>query len=87
MTPFDVRSLRILLLTPVGRDASLIGDVLAKDGFEGVACRGVDDLAVAIDEGAAAAIVAEEALVGVPLDRLLAVEPREVAPFLGLAGS
>jgi signal transduction histidine kinase/CheY-like chemotaxis protein len=73
MKSVDTLSQRVLLLTPIGRDAPLIADVLRREGIDSVACRGVEELARCIAEGAAAAVVAEEALVGVPLDSLLLV--------------
>ncbi len=73
MTPIDTLSHRVLLLTPIGRDAPLIVEVLRRERIECVPCRGVEELAGSIAEGAAAALVAEEALLGVPLDCLLEV--------------
>ncbi|TWI69494.1 phospho-acceptor domain-containing protein [Pseudoduganella lurida] len=55
---------RVLVLAPHGRDAEVIGRVVGRDG---VACETVPDLAALTEQvaaGAAAAIVAQEALVG-----------------------
>ena len=73
MTPIDTLSHRVLVLTPIGRDAPLIVGVLRRERIDCVPCQGVEELAGSIAEGAAAAVVAEEALVGVPLDGLLEV--------------
>ncbi len=61
---------RVLLLAPHGRDAAVISDLLTKTNFANAICRDVLALTAAIDEGAAAAIVAEEALQAQHLDAL-----------------
>jgi signal transduction histidine kinase len=53
---------RILVLAPRGRDASLIAGTLGDDGISSVICPDAAMLVGMLDEGAAAAIVAEEAL-------------------------
>ncbi len=53
---------RVLVLAPFGRDAAEIGRVLGAAGFDVTACDGVEPLCEAIEQGAAAALVAEEAL-------------------------
>ena len=53
---------RILILTPRGRDASLIAGTLAEDRISAAICRDAAELVGRLDEGAAGAIVAEEAL-------------------------
>jgi signal transduction histidine kinase/ActR/RegA family two-component response regulator len=61
---------RILVFSPRGRDAEVIGAVLGRDGFSWAAVPGYEQLATEIAAGAGAAIVAEEALQGVDLRRL-----------------
>ena len=55
--------LRVLLVSPLGRDAQLIKDALAQTGIQSEACR---DLACAIDafrsQNVGALLIAEEAL-------------------------
>ncbi len=53
---------RILVAAPFGRDAAEIGRVLGAAGFDVAPCDDVEPLCEAIEEGAAAALVAEEAL-------------------------
>lgn len=60
-TPADVEE-RILILAPRGRDANLIAGTLADDGIHTAICPDAPTLVESLDEGAAAAIVAEEAL-------------------------
>jgi len=71
---------RVLVLAPRGRDADVIGEVLRQDG---IACQpqpGFDALLAAIGEGAAAAIIAEEALDAASIERLDAALQRQ-APW------
>jgi len=60
-TPADTEE-RILILAPRGRDANLIAGTLAEDGIHTAVCPDASSLVEWLDEGAAAAIVAEEAL-------------------------
>jgi signal transduction histidine kinase len=53
---------RVLVLAPFGRDAEAICEVLSAVGLEAESCGGVDGLCAEIRRGAAAAVVAEEAL-------------------------
>jgi PAS domain S-box-containing protein len=55
---------RVLILAPVGRDAALTRSVLRRGGVESSACSDLDDLLRNLVEGAAAAIITEEALIG-----------------------
>jgi len=64
---------RVLILTPTGRDSALIAEILRRESTPCFECGSVAELADAIQEGAAAALVAEEALVGVSLVRLVEV--------------
>lgn len=53
---------RVLVLTPSGRDATLAAGTLAHAGIPHVICLGVAELCAGIEEGAAAAVIASEAL-------------------------
>jgi signal transduction histidine kinase len=53
---------RILILAPYGRDAEVIGEVLAKGGRQCVACATIAALVIELERGAGAALIAEEAL-------------------------
>jgi len=69
---------RILILAPTGRDAELLASTLSQNGFESGICPDMAGLTVSLAEGAAVAVVAEEALVGPSsdlLDRMLAAQP------------
>jgi len=72
MTPGSLPEQRVLVLAPRGRDAEVIGEVLAQDGIACVAQPQLEALLAALEGGAAAAIIAEEALEGACLDRLAA---------------
>jgi signal transduction histidine kinase len=82
---------RILILAPRGRDASLISGTLAEDGISAVICADAACLVRLLEEGAAAAIVAEEALTqeGVKnIARFLAAQPPwSDMPFVVLTSS
>jgi hypothetical protein len=62
----------VLVLAPFGRDAAEICRVLSEAGLEAGSCAGVDELCGEIERGAAAALVAEEALSGEARRRLSA---------------
>jgi signal transduction histidine kinase len=53
---------RLLVLAPVGKDASLVEEMLRKDAVACVACADVERLSRELERGAAALLVAEEAL-------------------------
>ena len=53
---------RILVLAPTGRDAALAGQTLERAGLVAEVLRSADVLAAAIEEGAGAVLIAEEAL-------------------------
>ena len=53
---------RVVMLLPTQRDTELTSDVLARHGIDTYICRQHADLAREIDRGAAAVLVAEEAL-------------------------
>ncbi len=63
-TSDDALSGRVLILAPIGRDAAASADVLRRAGIQSLICRDVIELVAALDEGADAALVAEEALFG-----------------------
>jgi signal transduction histidine kinase len=54
---------RVLILAPAGRDASIARDLLARHGVAAVGCRTIDALGAEWERGAAALLLAEEALV------------------------
>ena len=55
---------RALILAPVGRDAALTRSVLDSGGVESVICSDLDQLQRNLVEGAGAAVITEEALIG-----------------------
>ncbi|HEX6434480.1 MAG TPA: response regulator [Gemmatimonadales bacterium] len=63
---------RILLLAPTGRDAELLAGTLGQAGFATSVCTDMNALCTALPEGAAVAVIAEEALGGSATDRLKA---------------
>ncbi len=69
---------RVLVLAPTGRDAALIGEMLGKEGIPCRECSTVAELAIGLADGAGMALLAEEALVGIPIKPLvdaLAIQP------------
>jgi DNA-binding NtrC family response regulator len=66
----------VLILTPTGRDASLAAAYLHEARIRTHICRDVEELCAAFD-GAAAGLVAEEALPEAALDRLLPTLQRQ----------
>ena len=82
---------RVLILAPFGRDADVIAEVLHKDGRVCVTCRDADALTAALNAGAGAALIAEEALAGEHASRLFAWLEQQPAwsdfPFILLAAS
>lgn len=80
---------RVLIHAPRGRDATVIGSVLAAEGIPSLVCQHPDDLIGALMEGGAAAIVTEEALAAVDTQTLqlwLAGQPSwSDFPFLVMA--
>ncbi|HEX3126146.1 MAG TPA: ATP-binding protein [Thermoanaerobaculia bacterium] len=53
---------RVLVLAPTGRDALLACDLLSQAGLQSLACADENELCQGIEEGAAVAVLAEEAL-------------------------
>ena len=69
---------RVLVLAPIGRDAPAAAQHLAESDLESVVCGDVEDLLTKLDEGAAIALVTEEAfLLGGPqaLEKWVAGQP------------
>ena len=58
----DSRDLRVLVLTPIGRDAALAVDVVAGARVHPYVCRDLDDFVRQLEMGAGAALLADEAL-------------------------
>jgi signal transduction histidine kinase len=63
---------RILVLAPTGRDAVLVANTLCEAGLAAVPCPDARALVSMLTEGAAAAIIAEEALANAVLNQLRA---------------
>jgi signal transduction histidine kinase len=79
---------RILVLAPIGRDAAAIAEVLKRTGLCSLICRDVPGLITALDAGAGAVLLAEEAAVGRAADALAAWVGQQAAwsdmPFVVL---
>src|SRR5436309_2792837 len=58
---------RALVLAPTGRDGVLITEMLEKAGLPCHMCKSVEQLAAELGRGASMALLAEEALFGVPI--------------------
>jgi len=65
------RSEWILVLAPTGRDAPLACEILIKEGFLAEPCRDIEDLCQGIEEGAGAAVIAQESLSASALEKLV----------------
>ena len=61
-TDDEARDVRVLLLTPTGRDADLTGRYLTSAGIHVEVCAGMEELCEKCRLGAGAALIAEEAL-------------------------
>ncbi len=61
---------RVLVLAPVGRDASLMGDVLSQAGLLNVPCQDAAELRRRLGEGCGAVVLTAEALTGRTTDIL-----------------
>ena len=69
---------RVLILAPTGRDAALIGKLLAENRLIAHPCRSLEELARELGAGAGTAIIAEEGLSELwlgPLQRELLRQP------------
>jgi signal transduction histidine kinase/ActR/RegA family two-component response regulator len=64
---------RVLILAPTGRDSELMSAVLENAGVRCRQCEDVRDLCLSLDEGAAAILIAEEALAEGAYHDLIAV--------------
>lgn len=70
----------VLILAPTGRDADLMTRLLTREGLANRACHSVEELGAAARKTAGLAIVAEEALIGVHMEPLVAAI-REQPPW------
>ncbi len=61
---------RVLVLAPIGRDASLMGDVLSQAGLLNVPCQDAAELRRRLGEGCGAVVLTAEALTGRTMDIL-----------------
>jgi len=79
---------RMLILSPHGRDAAVIEQVLARNGFAGIAVTGFDAMVAELAAGAGACVIAEEVLQDAGAQQLLAwlraQEPWSDFPFVVL---
>jgi signal transduction histidine kinase len=64
MEDVDALEQRVLVLAPTGRDAPAIAEVLRRVCLDSEICPGVPALVAALDAGAGAALISEEALFG-----------------------
>src|SRR5260370_3383542 len=62
---------RVLILAPVGRDAVLAGSLLDRGGVESAGCSDLHELQRNLVEGAGAAVITEEALIGQDISGLV----------------
>ena len=62
---------RVLILAPVGRDAGLTGSLLDRGGVKSVVCSDLHELQRNLVEGAGAAVITEEALIGQDISGLV----------------
>src|SRR5262245_20154060 len=77
--PDDQRDLRVLVLTPTGRDADLATAVLEGARVSSHVCGDVDDFVHELEAGVGAALLADEALVPTVVSRIGAVLQRQPA--------
>jgi signal transduction histidine kinase/ActR/RegA family two-component response regulator len=71
VTPREGGDARVLVLAPVGRDGPLAARVLGQSGIAALACPAIDSLCAELGCGAAALLLAEEALTPGATQRLL----------------
>src|SRR5436190_2361663 len=69
MTDLNVHG-RVLVLAPVGRDAEAATRLLGESNLRSIICEDVADLSAKLNEGAAVAVVTEEAFLGDPVSEL-----------------
>lgn len=60
----EKRDTRILILAPIGRDATACAELLERAGLRGEVCTGFMDMVAKMDVGVTAVLLAEEALFG-----------------------
>jgi len=81
---------RVLVLAPTGRDAALSCAMLREEGWTAGACRSIEELCGAIEQGAGVVLVGEEALPPQAVRRLVqtldAQPPWSDIPLILLAG-
>lgn len=76
--PNEPSSARVLILAPTGRDAEMVRERVAGDGFPCEICPDLDGLLAGLEAGAGAAVVAQEALTsGAPEALLSALDAQE----------
>ena len=68
----DSHEWRVLVRAPIGRDASALQELLGRVSISAHVCPTLDSLVAALDEGAGAVLLAEEALFSQRLDDLAA---------------
>jgi signal transduction histidine kinase len=68
---------RVIVLAPTGRDGPLTAEILVGEGIATALARDVEHLCALVEEGAAAALLAEEALVPAAAQRLAALVARQ----------
>ena len=71
MKPAEAIERRVLVLTPTGRDGAVACAILGKAGFLAEECLNMEELSGTLEEGAGAVLLAEEALRGPALARLI----------------
>jgi len=74
---FSEDEVRILVLAPTGQDAALTTSFLTDAGFQSCACRTMYDLALKVEGGCAAIVVAEESLSTTSVEVLLKMLARQ----------
>jgi len=81
---------RVLILAPTAKDARISQTILAESGVSSAPCAGLDELCAALEEGAGAIVLSEEALRRGGLSRLVEAIGQQPAwsdfPFLVLTG-
>jgi PAS domain S-box-containing protein len=61
---------RVLVLAPTGRDGKAACSLLEQAGLQCISCSGLDELQRHLEDGAGAAVIAQEAFAGADLNRL-----------------
>jgi signal transduction histidine kinase/CheY-like chemotaxis protein len=81
---------RVLICAPIGRDAELARDLLARDGIAAAACPSIEQLCAEVGDDAGALLIGEEALDADAVRRLVetldAQPPWSDIPVIVLAG-